>query len=97
MADDSDELAAARTILRVPMGASTIEVSANDVIEVFDPNRPTSVAPVGFDTAIILPRTRMGRYVVAGLAASLGVIVLVAVASMPRARAVTERVSAPAS
>jgi hypothetical protein len=91
MADDSDELAAARTILRVPMGASTIEVTANDVIEIFDPSRPTSVAPVGFDTAIILPRTRIGRYVIAGLAAALGVVVLVAVASVPRAQAVTDR------
>ncbi|MGH7294821.1 MAG: hypothetical protein ACRELB_07810 [Polyangiaceae bacterium] len=85
MADDSDELAAARTLLRVP-GTTTVEIRADDVIEVVDPNRPSSVAPVGYDTAIILPRNKAGRWVVAGLAASLLVLATAAVASMPRAQ-----------
>lgn len=95
MADDSDELSAARTILRVP-GTQTIEVSANDVIEVVDPNRPNSVAPVGYDTAIRLPRVRMGRYLLAGLAVSLGVLVLAAFESMPRAQSAADRAVAAA-
>jgi hypothetical protein len=76
-ADDSDALSAARTILRVPIGASTVEISADDVIEVVDPNRPIrSLAPVGYDTAIVLPRRRLGWVVVVAVAGAVGVLVL---------------------
>jgi hypothetical protein len=89
LADDSDQLSAARTILRVP-GASTVEISADDVIEVVDPNRrSTSVAPVGYDTAIILPRRKLAPYVVAAVAACLVVLVIAAIQSVPRAQGVT--------
>jgi hypothetical protein len=91
MADDSDELSAARTILRVP-GASTVEICADDVIEVFDPNRrPSSVAPVGYDTAIVFPRRNYVPYVVGALVVCLGVLVLAAVQSLPRAQGVAAR------
>ncbi|HEX3343905.1 MAG TPA: hypothetical protein VHS09_04995 [Polyangiaceae bacterium] len=76
MADDSDALSAARTILRVP-GTSTVEISADDVLEVVDPNRPVrSLAPVGYDTAIVLPRRRLGWVVVATVCGAAGVLFL---------------------
>jgi hypothetical protein len=97
MADDSDALSAARTIVRPP-GSSTVEISADDVIEVVDPNRPIrSLAPVGYDTAMVLPRRRLGWVVVAAVGMALGVLLLAVVqsgspstvhasASMPPAR-----------
>jgi hypothetical protein len=82
LADDSDALAAARTILRVPTGSSTVELSADDMIEVLDPNRPVrSLAPVGYDTAIVLPRRRLGWVVVAAVGGAAAVLLLAAVQS----------------
>jgi len=93
LADDSDALSAARTILRLP-GTSTVEISASDVIEVVDPNRPIrSLAPVGYDTAVVLPRQRLGWIVVAVVGAALGVLLLAVVQSPAPA---TLRVSAVA-
>jgi hypothetical protein len=89
LADDSDALAAARTLLRLP-GTSTVEISADDMIEVVDPNRPIrSLAPVGYDTAIVLPRRRLGWVVVAAVGVALGVLLLAVVqgASPPPVRA----------
>ncbi|HEY5243329.1 MAG TPA: hypothetical protein VIJ22_17735 [Polyangiaceae bacterium] len=81
LADDSDALSAARTILRVP-GTSTVEISADDMIEVVDPNRPIrSLAPVGYDTAIVLPRRRLGWLVVAAIGGALAVLLLAVVQS----------------
>jgi hypothetical protein len=82
LADDSDALSAARTILRVPTGSSTVELSADDMIEVLDPNRPVrSLAPVGYDTAIVLPRRRLGWVVAAAVAGAVAVLLLAAVQS----------------
>ena len=84
MADDSDALSAARTLLRVP-GMSTVEISADDLIEVVDPNRPTrSLVPVGYDTAMVLPRRRLGWVVVAAVGVSLGVLLVAAVQTPSR-------------
>jgi len=109
IADDSDELAAARTQLFVP-GNKTIEIVAGDVIEVFDPNRPKarpeSVAPVGYETAIVLPRRKLGGWVVAAVGICVAVLALAVIESVPRgepARAVAanaaqpERTPAPAA
>jgi hypothetical protein len=90
LADDSDALSAARTILRLPLGASTVEISADDVIEVVDPNRPVrSLAPVGYDTAIVVPRQRLGWVVLAVVGIALAVLVLAVVqgTSPPAVRA----------
>jgi hypothetical protein len=78
VADDSDALSAARTILRVP-GTSTQEIRPGDVLEVFDPKRrPESLAPTAYDTAgYRVPRTNLTRYVVGALAVA-GVILVVA-------------------
>ena len=78
VADDSDALSAARTILRVP-GNTTQEIRPSDVLEVFDPNRrPESLAPSSYDTSgYRVPRTNLARYVVAALAVS-GVILVAA-------------------
>lgn len=78
VADDSDALSAARTILRIP-GTTTQEIRADDVLEVFDPNRrPESLAPSAYDTSQIrVPRTNLARYVVGALAVS-GVILVAA-------------------
>jgi hypothetical protein len=80
VADDSDALSAARTILRVP-GTNTQEIRPGDVLEVFDPNRrPESIAPTAYDTAgYRVPRTNLARYVVGALAVS-GVILVAAAA-----------------
>jgi hypothetical protein len=97
MADDSDELAAARTLLLVP-GNTTIEIRPDDVLEVVDPNRPNSVAPVGYDTAIILPRNRTGRWVLVGLAGALAVLIVAALATTSRSPdAPLHAASAPAA
>jgi len=89
-ADDSDALSAARTILRVP-GTSTVEISAEDVIEVVDPNRRrgpkgSSLAPVGYDTAMVLPARRLGWVVVGSIGVALGILLVAVVqsASSPR-------------
>ncbi|HEY3822102.1 MAG TPA: hypothetical protein VGL81_33285 [Polyangiaceae bacterium] len=96
LADDSDALAAARTILRVP-GTSTVEISADDVIEVVDPNRPVrSLAPVGFDTAIVLPRRRLGWVVVGAIGLAVGVLLL-AVVQSPAAPPVQASAAVPAA
>ena len=86
LADDSDALSAARTILRVPVaGTSTVEISADDVLEVVDPNRPIrSLAPVGYDTALVLPRRKLGWYVVTALGLALVVLLLAAVQGTSR-------------
>ena len=78
VADDSDALSAARTILRVP-GTSTQEIRPGDVLEVFDPNRRhESLAPSSYDTSDFrVPRTNLVRYVV-GVLAIAGVILVVA-------------------
>jgi len=81
LADDSDALSAARTMVRLP-GTSTVEISADDVIEVVDPNRRIrSLAPVGYDTAIVLPRQRLGWVVLAVVGMALVVLVLAVVQS----------------
>jgi hypothetical protein len=77
-ADDSDELSNALTILRAPV-ASTVEIGPEDMIDVFDPNRPRSVAPVGYDTAIVLPRRKLGPYVVGVVGAALALLALAVV------------------
>lgn len=78
VADDSDELSAARTILRLP-GSTTQEIRPDDFLEVYDPNRrPESIAPSSYDTsAYAVPRTNLGRYVV-GTLAVCGAILAVA-------------------
>lgn len=78
-ADDSDELSNARTMVQGL--ANTVEIRPEDVIDVYDPNRPRpeSVAPVGYDTAIVLPKRRLGPYVVAVVGAALGVLLLAVV------------------
>jgi hypothetical protein len=96
LADDSDALSAARTILRLP-GTSTVEISAADVIEVVDPNRPIrSLAPVGYDTGIVLPRQRLGWVVVAVVGAALGVLLL-AIVQSPTPSPLRATVAAPAA
>ena len=96
LADDSDALSAARTILRLP-GTSTVEISASDVIEVVDPNRPIrSLAPVGYDTAIVLPRQRLGWIVVAVVGAALGALLLAVVQSPAPATLRVSSVTSPA-
>jgi hypothetical protein len=98
VADDSDELAAARTQLFVP-GNKTIEIVAGDVIEVYDPNRPTrraeSVAPVGYETAIVLPRRKLGGYVVAAVGICVAVLALAVIESTRGEPARVASASAP--
>lgn len=79
VADDSDALSAARTILRVP-GNTTQEIRPADVLEVFDPNRRhESLAPSAYSTAgYRVPRTNLGRYVVGALAVSGAILVAAA-------------------
>jgi hypothetical protein len=79
VADDSDAMSAARTILRVPSTSTTQEIRPGDVLDVYDPNRrPESLAPTAYDTSgYRVPRTNLARYVVAALAVS-GVILVVA-------------------
>ncbi|HEY8039382.1 MAG TPA: hypothetical protein VIF15_06290 [Polyangiaceae bacterium] len=98
LADDSDALAAARTILRLP-DSPTQEISADDVIEVVDPNRRnTSIAPVGYDTAeLLLPRRRVGAYVVGAVVLACAVLVVVALASVPQGQEARATASAPAA
>jgi hypothetical protein len=82
LADDSDALAAARTLLRLP-DAPTQEISADDVIEVVDPNRRiASLLAVGYDTAIVLPRRKLGPYVAVVVGAALVVLVVAAIESL---------------
>jgi hypothetical protein len=67
-----------------------VEISADDVIEVVDPNRPVrSLAPVGYDTAIVVPRQRLGWVVLAVVGIALAVLVLAVVqgTSPPAVRA----------
>jgi hypothetical protein len=95
LADDSDALAAARTLLRLP-DAPTQELSADDVIEVVDPNRRiASLAPVGYDTAFILPRRKLGPYVVGVLAVALCVLVVAAFQGLPSRHDVGARAGSP--
>jgi hypothetical protein len=83
LADDSDALAAARTVLRLP-ACPTQEICANDMIDVVDPNRrPSSIAPVGYDTAAIrLPRRRLGVVVAIAVGASLLILVAAAISGI---------------
>jgi len=78
IADDSDALADARTIVRLP-ASPTQEICTDDVLEVVDPSRrPSSLAPVGFDSsASFLPRRHLGRYV-AGAMGVAGVLIVAA-------------------
>jgi hypothetical protein len=63
---------------------------------VVDPNRRiASLAPVGYDTAFILPRRKLGRYVVGVVAAALAVLVLAAIQGLPATRTVSARTGAP--
>jgi hypothetical protein len=82
IADDSDALAAARTMVRLP-DAPTQELQADDLLEVVDPHRrPSSLAPVGFDTgAAFLPRRPLTKVVVATLAVAVTLIVVALVRS----------------
>jgi hypothetical protein len=77
LADDSDALAAARTILRAPDSA-TQEIRPDDLIEVVDPDlRVGSIAPVGYDTsAFKLPRRRLALYVLSVLVVAFAVLVV---------------------
>jgi hypothetical protein len=94
-ADDSDELAAARTLLRLP-DAPTQEILPDDVIEVVDPNRRiSSFAPVGYDTAILLPRNKLGRYVIGALALGLGLLILAAMQGLSSAPSLSAHAAAP--
>jgi len=78
IADDSDAMADARTIVRLP-ASPTQEISSDDVLEVVDPSRrPSSLAPVGYDPSdLLLPRRNLVRYV-AGAMAVAGVLIAVA-------------------
>jgi len=78
IADDSDALADARTIVRLP-ASPTQEICTDDVLEVVDPSRrPSSIAPVGYDTAnLLLPRRNLARYVVGAMGVA-GVLIVVA-------------------
>jgi hypothetical protein len=80
VADDSDAMASARTMVRLP-DAPTQELRSDDVLEVVDPNcRPSSLAPIDYDTGIaMLPRKHLAKYVVGAMAgaAVIGVIALV--------------------
>lgn len=80
VADDSDAMSAARTILRVPGGNTTQEIRPSDVLEVFDPSRRhESLAPSAYDTAQYrVPRTNLVRYVVGALAVSAVILVVAA-------------------
>lgn len=80
VADDSDAMSAARTILRLP-GNLTQEIRPSDVLEVYDPNRRhESLAPSAYDTAQYrVPRTNLARYVFGAVAVS-GVILVAAAA-----------------
>lgn len=88
VADDSDALALARTMVRLPP-APTQEIQAGDVLEVVDPSRrPSSLAPVGYDASTsFLPRRQLGWYVLGslGVAALLIVVALVRSLSSPDA------------
>ena len=83
LADDSDAVAAARTVLRLP-ASPTQEILAHDVIEVLDPNRrPSSIAPVGYDTAAIhLPRRRLGVVVAVTVGAACMILVAAAISGI---------------
>ena len=78
VADDSDALAAARTVVRFP-DSPTEEIRFDDVIEIFDPShRPWSLAPVGAGAAAFFaPRRHLIGYVVGALAIA-GVLIVVA-------------------
>ena len=79
VADDSDAMSDARTILRIP-GNTTQEIRPSDVLEVYDPNRRhESLAPSAYDTAQYrVPRTSLVRYVVGALAVSGAILVAAA-------------------
>jgi hypothetical protein len=75
IADDSDALAAARTMVRLPE-SPTQEIRPDDLLEVVDPSgRPSSLAPVGFDTAsLLLPRRQLGRYLMGAVAVAVVIL-----------------------
>ena len=96
-ADDSDELSNARTMVQEQLGASTVEIRPEDVIDIFDPNRPRSIAPVGIDTAIVLPRGRLGPYVVAVVSSGVAVFLFAVIVGMRSQPAAPEASATPAS
>lgn len=86
IADDSDAMAAARTIERRPLGL-TQEVLPSDVLEVFEESqRPSSIAPVGYDLRgagpaldgepLAIPRRKLGGVVLAVVAVAAVVLVI---------------------
>jgi hypothetical protein len=83
VADDSDALALARTVVRLP-ASPTQEIQTDDVLEVVDPSRrPSSLAPVGYDaSASFLPRRQLGWYVAGSLALAGLLLVVALVRSM---------------
>ncbi len=86
IADDSDALADARTIVRLP-ASPTQEISSDDVLEVVDPSRrPSSLAPVGYDPIeALLPRRNLVRYVAGAMAVAGVLLVTALVRSLPGA------------
>lgn len=103
VADDSDALAEARTILRLPSINSTQEIRPDDVLEVFDPNRrPETLAPAAYDTAQLrVPRTNYARWFAGALAVSAVLLVAAAARTffaqpdVPQARAAAAAPQAP--
>jgi hypothetical protein len=100
VADDSDALALARTVVRLPP-SPTQEIQTNDLLEVVDPNRrPSSLAPVGYDASVsFLPRRQLGGYVIGSLAVAglLLVVALVRSMSTPDAPATRAEVAPTAT
>jgi hypothetical protein len=100
LADDSDALALARTVVRLPP-SPTQEIQTDDVLEVVDPNRrPSSLAPVGYDASVsFLPRRHLGGYVIGSVAIAglLLVVALVRSMSTPDAPATRAEVAPTAT
>jgi hypothetical protein len=100
-ADDSDALAAARTLER-PALTTTVEIAPSDVIEIFDParpaRRPPSLAPVGYDTdPFVLPRRRYGAFVAGVLALAVVILAVAALRSLSSDEAPPGAAAAPAA
>lgn len=73
LADDSDALSAARTLLRLP-ATPTEEISAADFIEAADPNR--AVPSIASEAEFPLPTRGFGPHLAVFLALALGVLLL---------------------
>lgn len=79
IADDSDAMAAARTIVRLPP-ASTQEIVASDFIEDAPRHQPSSLSPVGYEPSLVgAARRPLTAFVAAavGAAAVLGIAAIV--------------------